>query len=278
MSILKSWDGYLWYKNDRGIKVREKNVLKTLYSLSTKNTVFVDIGAHIGFYVIRLAKVCKHVHAIEPNPEAIEILKENIKLNKIKNVTIHPYALGKEVRKANLYLADNNSTLLTRSDRNSIEVQVKTFDEVIDYCDLVKIDVEGFEEEVLLGAYRIITHVKPIWVIEHHDQGLGSIYYPETKGMSERIRTILKDYIKITFDVGRSVYIPKEKINEVKEEALKRLISLAILNKIIKNLEEQRPWYYGMPYTWWYSMTLLDFYEELLERVLNEPEWLRISE
>jgi len=228
MSILKSWDGYLWYKDDRGIIVREKNVLKTLYSLSTKNTVFVDIGAHIGFYVIRLAKVCKHVHAIEPNPETIEILKENIKLNKIENVTIHPYALGKEERKANLYLADECTTLLTRSDRKAVEVQVKKFDEVIDYCDLVKMDVEGFEEEVLLGAHRIITHVKPIWIIEHHDQGSGILFYPEIKGMSERIRAILKDYIKITFDEGRAVYIPKEKINEVKEEELKRIIRIDI--------------------------------------------------
>jgi FkbM family methyltransferase len=276
MSIMVSWDGLKWYKNDRGINPRESAVLKTLYSLSTRNTIFVDVGAHIGFFAIRLAKVCKHVHAIEPNPESLEILETNIKLNNITNITIHPYACGNSPAKQPIYVADTCTTLYPRDRRKTVEVEVKQMDELIDHCDLVKMDIEGYEEQALQGANRIINLVKPIWIIEHHDLGLGAQYYPETKGASERIAKIMKDYIKITFDEGRATYIPKEKLQAFPKSALMRLVRLGVTHKIIKNIENRKAWYHDLPYTWWYSLSINDFLEEVGEHALFEPEWLNV--
>ena len=276
--ILVSWDGLKWFKHDRGICPREKNVLRTIQSLTNKNSVFVDVGAHIGFYTIRLALKCKHVHAVEPNPESAYILRRNIELNNIKNVTVHQCACGKNPSKAKIYIADTCTTLIPRTNRKTVEVNVKPLDSLVKYCDVVKIDVEGFEEEVLLGAKNLITHVKPIWVIEHHDKGMGIQYYPETKGMSERIRKILSDYIKITFDDGRSVYIHKSKINQVPKQALRRLITLGVHRHVLNNLVLDRAWYHGLPYTWWYGVSMLDFMEEVYEHAIEEPEWIKIAE
>jgi len=274
--ILVSWDGLKWFKNNRGINLREKNVLKTILSLTNKNSVFVDIGAHIGFYTVRLALKCRHVHAVEPNPESAYILRRNLELNNIKNVTVHQCACGRTRSKAKIYIADTCTTLIPRTGRKTVEVDVKPLDSLVKYCDIVKIDVEGFEEEVLLGAENLITHVKPIWVIEHHDKGLGIKYYPETKGMSERIRKLLSDYIKITFDEGRSVYIHKLKISQIPENALRRLITLGVQHHVLTNLVEGRAWYHGLPYTWWYGVSMLDFMEEIYEHVIEEPEWIKI--
>jgi len=274
--IYVSWDRLKWFKHNRGTCPREKNVLKTILSLTNKNSIFVDIGAHIGFYTVRLALKCKHVHAIEPNPESAYILRRNIELNNIKNVTVHQCACGRTHSKAKIYVADTCTTLIPRTGRKTIEVDVKPLDSLVNYCDVVKIDVEGFEEEVLLGAENLITHVKPIWVIEHHDKGLGIQYYPETKGMSERIRKILSDYIKITFDEGRSAYIHKAKINQVPEHALRRLITLGVHHHVLTNIIEGRAWYHGLPYSWWYGLSLLDFMEEVYEHVIEEPEWIKI--
>ena len=276
--ILVSWDGLKWFKHDRGICPREKNVLRTIQSLTNKNSVFVDVGAHIGFYTVRLALKCKHVHAVEPNPESAYILRRNIELNNINNVTVHQCACGKNPSKAKIYIADTCTTLIPRTNRRTVEVDVKPLDSLVKYCDVVKIDVEGFEEEVLLGAKNLITHVKPIWIIEHHDKGLGIQYYPETKGMSERIRKLLSDYIKITYDEGRSAYIHKSKINQVPEHALRRLIALGVQHHVLTNIIEGRAWYHGLPYTWWYGVSMLDFMEEVYEHVIEEPEWIKIVE
>ena len=42
----------------------------------------------------------------------------------------------------------------------------------------------------------------------------------------------------------------------------------------MKNLREGRDWYYGLPYTWWYGMGVLDVIENLPEHIPEEPEWL----
>jgi FkbM family methyltransferase len=278
MTVYTSWDGLKWFQNTRGIIPREKNLLRTLQALATKDTVFVDIGAHVGFYTVRLAKTCRHVHAVEPNPESIKILEQNLRLNGISNVTVHPYAVGATPSASTLYMADTNTTLYPRHGVKTATVQVKTLDTLIEECHLVKIDIEGYEEQALQGAKRLITHVKPIWAIEHHDQGLGLQYYPETIGASIRIRSMLKEYYKITFDEGRSIYIHRAKLDEVPEHALRRLITLAVANKILTNIHMQRPWYHGLPYTWWYGMSALDTIEEVYERALEEQEWLKISE
>ena len=86
--IFTSWDGLKWFKHDRGICPREKNVLRTIQSLTDAKSVFVDVGAHIGFYTVRLALKCKHVHAVEPNPESAYILRRNLELNNIKNLSL----------------------------------------------------------------------------------------------------------------------------------------------------------------------------------------------
>ena len=278
MSILVSWDNLKWYKHNRGVILREKNVLKTLQSLSNEDSIFVDVGAHIGFYAVRLAKTCKWVYAIEPNPENTYILKKNLELNDVHNVTVYDYACGSEPSKAKIYICDTLTTLIPRKGRKTVEVEVKPLDDLVDYCSLVKIDVEGFEEQVLLGSKRTIHYVKPIWIIEHHDVGQGAKYYPETKGSSERIREMLKDYIKITFDEGRSAYIHKSKINETPKPALRRLITLGVYHHVMTNIIEGRSWYYGLPYTWWYGVSLLDFLEELPNHVLEEPDWLQLCE
>ena len=272
--ILVSWDGLKWFRNPRGIIPREKNLLKIIQSLSDQSKVFVDVGAHVGFYAIRMAKQCRWVHAIEPNPESIEILRKNIELNDITNITIHPYACGAIRMKSKIYISDTTTTLFQRDDRPSIEVEVATLDELIHHCDVVKIDVEGWEEQVLLGAKRLIVEEKPIWLIEHHDVGEGAKHYPETRGMSQRIRNMLSEYRKITFDLGRSVYIHESVIDEVPREALRLILKLAVYFKVTQNLESLRPWYYGLPYTWWHGMSLVDFMEEVPERVVDEPEWL----
>jgi len=274
MSILRSWDGLLWYSHPRGIIQRELNALKTMMLIANSDSIFVDVGAHIGFYTVRMAKICRHVHAIEPDPESIEILKRNLELNGINNVTIHPVACGDVEEERTLYTASESSTLYERPDRRQVKVQVKRLDNLVPHCNIVKIDVEGWEEKVLLGARRLIEESKPIWIVEHHEVS----FYPEATGSTERIREIMKDYKRITIDTNRCIYIHSTMINQTPKEFLKRILTLHYTWRVLQNLEKGNPWYYGMPYTWWWGYSAIDFIEQLPDHILNEPEWMEKAE
>jgi FkbM family methyltransferase len=59
----------------------------------------IDVGAHIGYYSVLAGKLVGEtgrVHAVEPSAENREILRRNIDLNRVRSVTLHPYAAGRE--------------------------------------------------------------------------------------------------------------------------------------------------------------------------------------
>jgi hypothetical protein len=71
MSVAESWDGFKWYIVDEHSKVvlskGELSVLRALQLLPCD--VFVDVGAHVGYYTVRMARKCREVIAFEPNPK-----------------------------------------------------------------------------------------------------------------------------------------------------------------------------------------------------------------
>jgi FkbM family methyltransferase len=124
-----------------------------------ERSVVVDIGANIGAMTKIFARRAKVVHAFEPSPRALEYLE----LNADDNVIIHPVALSDH---AGVGLFEERESL----DRSSlsdhgIEVPVRTLDSFDLKPDLIKIDVEGFEPEVLRGAQATLKH-GPILLFE----------------------------------------------------------------------------------------------------------------
>ncbi|MCS6979439.1 MAG: FkbM family methyltransferase [Flavobacteriales bacterium] len=126
---------------------------------------FVDVGANIGFISISAAQVLGEgtIWAFEPNPEAREILEKNIALNKIRNIQVLPYALGSSEGQGEIFInaiAHNRggATLLDiekRKDGKTYSVEIKRLDKLLPEnfsLAMMKIDVEGFEMEVLKGA------------------------------------------------------------------------------------------------------------------------------
>ncbi|MEM3795355.1 MAG: FkbM family methyltransferase [Thermoprotei archaeon] len=117
--------------------------------------VVIDAGANIGDYTVKAASVVKQgkVIAIEPNPYNIEILKQNLVLNKLGNVEVLNCALSSANGWG--YLAgDTVSASILRGDENSLNVQTITIDDVLGkYCPpdrdvVLKMDIEGAEELV----------------------------------------------------------------------------------------------------------------------------------
>lgn len=128
----------------------------------------LDVGANIGFMTLVAARQCRPgvVHAFEPLPDALHALQKNLELNAIGNVVVHGYALGSTEGTFKLYpqrLPNNRgsaSLLQGAAADDSLDVEVKTLDNVLEgkvTYQLMKIDVEGFELEVLKGARRLLS-------------------------------------------------------------------------------------------------------------------------
>ena len=137
--------------------------------------VVLDIGANIGLVTFILSSIVGHaglVHAFEPNQEMCLLIEQAIARNNVKNVILHRVALGAQDGTLTLYVPSGNagaaSLITTRQVPGSkmMTVPVHTLssimaDQPIDHIRLVKLDVEGFEPEVLSGAAELFARQPP---------------------------------------------------------------------------------------------------------------------
>lgn len=123
--------------------------------------VVVDIGAHVGVYAVWAAtQPCRpRVIAVEPAPRALDFLRENVRINRLDNVTIVAAACGSGEGERPLHLAraEMMNSLYERdgTDGPSVAVPLVSLDRIlrdsgVDRCDLLKVDCEGAEFEILL--------------------------------------------------------------------------------------------------------------------------------
>jgi FkbM family methyltransferase len=115
---------------------------------------FVDVGANIGSYSIQLADLTKNIIAIEPHPQTYNRLKMNFKLNGIDENNIYQLAIGasnKEVFFTSF--SEESSINKVSNSKSDLKVTQKSLDTILDLSKeyIFKIDVEGYELEVLKG-------------------------------------------------------------------------------------------------------------------------------
>jgi FkbM family methyltransferase len=139
--------------------------------------VAVDIGANCGMYTIPLAKMLGErgkVIAIEVEKNNIELLKKNIKLNKIDNVIVINKGCFSEKGEMPLYLdkfGTGGHTLLKKKGTKKEIIPVDALDNIlkslkINHVDLIKVDVMGVELETFEGAKKILKKSHPKIVFE----------------------------------------------------------------------------------------------------------------
>ena len=196
----------------------EKGILSLLEKYLKKGDCFIDVGANIGLMTIFAAKQVGpngKVIAFEAHPETAKILEFNLNLNSITNVESCIYALGSENTQTVIYdnwQVNRGGASLVISEENSVSypIEVKTLDECIDSAlipKVIKIDVEGFELEVLKGAKKTIQKIQPILIIElssHRDnkyeiselmdyiESFNIYSFYKLKGTKERVSPLVK--------------------------------------------------------------------------------------
>ena len=143
---------------------------------------FLDIGANIGRYSIRLSSRFRNVHAFEPTPCTFLMLKHNVEANEIENITLHQVAAWNTDTKLTFHLKNNpggNSATMLENSIGTLTVEAEKLDNYIESLgkvDLVKIDVEGAEREVLAGMSRIIEKHSPRIIVEVLEENRFDLY------------------------------------------------------------------------------------------------------
>lgn len=164
--------------------IYEKGFANFLRKNLKEGDVFIDVGANIGLFTILASKCVGNtgkIFSFEPNPEIFEQLEINVSLNKSKNIELFNFALGNNQSEEKLYpiLQVNRgaSSLIKPKDSNlSFKVNVKRFDDLFENiipC-YIKIDVEGFEFEVIKGMKNIISSTNPPVLIVEYSQNRES--------------------------------------------------------------------------------------------------------
>jgi FkbM family methyltransferase len=156
----------------------------------------VDVGAHVGLLSMQMAPDFQRVIAFEPSADNAECFKLNVEA---PNVTLYPVALGARMGAAALRLGRNN----TGDNRVEVngppdypvgelsKVRLHPLDMYeLEDVDLIKIDVQGYEAEVLRGACDTINKNKPVLLIEEVGLGGGehAIYLLNEWGYQEAER------------------------------------------------------------------------------------------
>jgi FkbM family methyltransferase len=165
----------------------EKETVSFIAKYLNCGDTVVDVGANIGFFTLIFSKLVREngeVHSFEPSQREFLLLCENININKCKNVFLNQIALGNNsgfskmnVLNEGKFGAYNSLRKITHSRVQTEKVQtekVRTakFDDYLALFpgaipSLIKIDVEGFEQQVLEGMQGLlIADNSPCLIIE----------------------------------------------------------------------------------------------------------------
>jgi FkbM family methyltransferase len=162
----------------------EANLANFFINLIKEGDVFLDVGAHVGYYSMLashlVGKTTGQVHSFEPTPRTFNTLKENASSK--NNISVNNYAVLNKKTKIEFfdygpkYSAFNSYKNRTGEEMKFLTVPEKVIAETIsldDYCKnknikptVIKIDAEGAEHLILLAMENILTNIKPVITIE----------------------------------------------------------------------------------------------------------------
>jgi len=149
----------------------EDGTLEVIRAFLSEGDIFLDIGANVGLMSLlasQLVGASGQIHSFEPVPELNSILSASIRANGFKNVFLHRLALGSREEQRQLFehpeVNRGSSTMMDWGDRTrGVPVSVGTLDNFVSArlplrrIALAKIDVEGWELEVLKGGLKLLT-------------------------------------------------------------------------------------------------------------------------
>ena len=155
----------------------EPHMVQLFHALVDQNDVVADIGANIGLTALLFSQLARHCYAFEPSPSTFEILSVNLKNNFSQNVEPFNLGFGNQTENLNLTFAKNNRSggfvsekIQIERDHQTEKIKIDTLDNFFSgdrmLPDFLKIDVEGFEQNVIRGGKGLLANQRPLVVME----------------------------------------------------------------------------------------------------------------
>ena len=168
---------YVMFDGEKAFYHYEKINKDIIEPFLNDESVFFDIGANIGLFsfYFKLKNPNLAIHAFEPellNSSCLEKSKESFKF---KNFHINKVGLSDQAGEATLFIDPINMGGATlendERDRHPLTIQIITLDEYVEQnnisrMDVIKIDVEGLEEKIIIGGLNSIRKYKPTIIFE----------------------------------------------------------------------------------------------------------------
>lgn len=154
--------------------LRGEPELRLLRYLVDPAKTSVDAGANKGVYTYFLSRLSRHVYAYEPNPKIFALLEKSVRH---RNVTLAPAALAERSGEDVLVVPKRKRSYSNQlaslrkgkfpGQHGEVKVQTRRLDdEDVGEVGFMKIDVEGFERNVIQGAADTIRRHKPVLLVE----------------------------------------------------------------------------------------------------------------
>ena len=168
---------------------RKRMTNLTQNSSRIKSKIFIDVGAYIGFYSILMSGIFEKIYAFEPLQRNFKILNKNIYTNNLEHkIKTYNFALGSKEeklfggsnRKGDL-LQSSGFSLGDNTNNKSEEISVFIGDDIISLNNeiiTIKIDVEGFELNVLKGLEKLLINnlcYLQVEIWDHNDDSVFSL-------------------------------------------------------------------------------------------------------
>jgi len=168
----------------------------------------IEVGASVGYFTMMLCSRCDKVIVFEPDRRSRQILKKNIKLNNYQDkVVLHSSALSDSNGVKKIYLAKKpNQSSLFRSKKStgSKLINTQTIDELGIVPSFIKMDIEGYEVEVLKGAMKTLKATPRCKILME----VHPVVYGKNRNFENTLRSLLNIGFYFKYIESAAVAIP----------------------------------------------------------------------
>jgi FkbM family methyltransferase len=182
-----------------------------------KGDIAIDLGANIGVFTVKAARAVGDegmVVAVEPEPDNLRLLRRNIEVNELKNVTVIEKGAWSRRERRKLFITEHmagHNFLRQKDAVRLMEVEVDTLDNMLSELRMkrvhfIKMDIEGGEVEALKGMNEIL---------KHNDVKLAIAAYHEVEG-KQTYKTIAP-WLR---ESGFQIYVKKGMVYGMKKRPL----------------------------------------------------------
>ncbi len=188
---------------------KERDFFHFIKLLKDGNGAILDIGANLGIMTVHLAKEFPNseIHAFEPMPENITVLKRILKKYQVSKAKIYETAVGEESGNIQMILPEQSGAKLqglSHIKHPSIEdwnvgsefsVKIDKLDNLINGEKIqgIKIDIENFEYFAFKGGKRILSNNKPVIYAELWNNENRENCFELLKDLNYKVNVVVDD-------------------------------------------------------------------------------------